>query len=350
MTKQDCFQTQNALSLHTSQAMIQSKDFTLWAQEAYHRLEQSDVILVLGELWFDVYNLLMQTHMSALQDSKHLPPQFMSESKHIIALHPIADMRFAEAGYFPRYTQFQYEIGTEIGVALLLLKYLAQLAQRLPSAIATFLEELDIGYIASESALAEEEVAVIAAALSRAKTPLILFGSSFLAHKEYAILSKILLALRYSSALMYLPIYYEGAPMTFGAHIDSDSLNQSSLDSSDLLRLQEIVENLPENNGAMIYLNMLPTAESSLADKATKQDIQVPMPLYVSEPFLYATKLQPNEVVMLILEGYTLACILHKVQYFNGVVGVLQACANLEAKKIWRYPFIRAQFCQNKGA
>ena len=106
---------------------------------ANQAFSQSDAILVLGAGAFE---------FRALMDSLGGLGQPIQQS--ILCLHPFVDSRSTGI------EQYQYEVGAELGVITLLLAAFASVNSQFPTIAMEFVKDLDIGHIASESALAEE--------------------------------------------------------------------------------------------------------------------------------------------------------------------------------------------------
>lgn len=271
---------------------------------ANQAFSQSDAILVLGAGAFE---------FRALMDSLGGLGQPIQQS--ILCLHPFMDSRSTGI------EQYQYEVGAELGVITLLLAAFASVNSQFPTIAMEFVKGLDIGHIASESALAEEELATIAQALQQAQSPVIFIGESFLCHKYAQLICKIIATIEMYSKVVFIPSLVSIA-------------QYQNLDSSDVVQILQALSNIPESNGAFVYLS--PFDEENLASPV----------LYATKTFLRLSHLEQSAQARLIVDCAEVDCAIRQVEYLKGAAAVLKG---------WRtqgerfYPFITAQFAQNGG-
>lgn len=101
-----------------------------------------------------------------------------------IYMHPIDDIALAN-----KYTQFvKYEVGSEEAVLAMLCKYFVLNA---PQEIASFIDDLDIGYLSGESSVGEEEIEAIKTRFTRRKEKSIIIGSDIYGHSNATNIAKM---------------------------------------------------------------------------------------------------------------------------------------------------------------
>lgn len=265
-----------------------------------------NLLLVLGEMACDIESII------AFASDDFVDSSILQDCQ-VIILHPIADARYDD-----KTTQIQYEIGTELGVATLLLnavlenkafnnnatnaRFLKQILDRLSS--------FDFGNICSESAFSQEEIHTVISGFFSAQNRYILLGRAFAYHKDKKLISKILgLLSKYTST-----------------NIINENENIKVLDLDFLDEIESKLENLPESNGAFVYLSpqdvsnidLIPTLE------ATKQ-------------FIALSKCKNGEVISLKKPPISLACKVAQSPYLRGIVGIIPS-ASIDC-----YPFIPFQ-------
>ncbi|WP_052099829.1 MULTISPECIES: hypothetical protein [Helicobacter] len=168
-----------------------------------------------------------------------LHPLFINESKAIKSL--------------------RYEVGTEFGVMWLLAHTLLHLLEGEDSKtneLQTSLEQVDMGYLSSETNLAEEELEFITQHTQVSKKTLALvLGTELAFHpnaRDIALICGILGKSRHIDIIM---------PEILDSHIDFKNTSNST-DSKAQNTLQ-ICEDLPESNGNFIYV--LPYSNSAVS-------------------------------------------------------------------------------------
>lgn len=251
--------------------------------------------------------------LQKLQDLQNL------QDSHTIILHPIADTRY-------EIEQIQYEIGTELGIMILLanaflsreVKTNKDLDSDKIKSIKHILEKLssfDFGHIFSESSLSEEEVDRIVSGFEIATNRYILLGRAFAYHSDKESIYKIL------GLLSKIPNTH------IIAHKKCEIIDLNEcLDSNFWANIESKLENLPESNGAFVYFapqkrvkSKNPTLES------TKQ-------------FLALAKCKNGDTITLKNHSITIACQILEAPYLRGVVGITNDFADTKC-----YPFVPLQ-------
>ncbi|PAF47341.1 hypothetical protein BKH46_04460 [Helicobacter sp. 12S02634-8] len=128
-------------------------------------LKNADVCISIASFIFDTMPVLKS------QISKAITTQ----NTQYIYLHPIPDMRLK------KHQHIQYEVNTELGVVALMLAKLVPV-EVLDTKDSAFIQNLDIGYLSSESNVGEEEINALAQTLKEAKNPILLVGSELFYH------------------------------------------------------------------------------------------------------------------------------------------------------------------------
>lgn len=198
------------------------------------------------------------------------------------ALHPLflPELESLRDSYALR-----YEVGTELGVAWLLAHALCHPLTTQDSILhdfSTLLDELDVGYLASESNLSEEELESLSKwFMARKSTPLaIVLGSELALHRESKEICKLL-------ALLSLTLQAHKVEHSFILpELDERVLPSHAAEPSLPLPCHE----LPESNGNFIYI-----IESTQADSTPS----------LRAPALFAPslRLQDSELITLSFES-----------------------------------------------
>lgn len=240
-----------------------------------------------------------------------------------IILHPIADTRYDDTTL-----QIQYEIGTELGVATLLVRAIlskavfdisgADFAKNVLKRFSSF----DFGYISSESSLSEEELENIAQTYERTQKCCIFLGNAFAYHKDKELIYEVLGLLSGVASIQI--ITNDNARENLGA-------NEDFTDLAFLDKLESSLEDLPESNGAFVYFT--PNALDS-------EDCRGDCRIYATKQFLALAKSKNGDKITLKNQNMPYESISYEVvevPYLRGVVGVAQ-CASKEASVNF-YPF-----------
>ncbi|MDE6886842.1 MAG: hypothetical protein K2P17_07385 [Helicobacteraceae bacterium] len=192
-------------------------------------------------------------------------------------------------------TYIRYEVGTEEGVSALFLYEFYK-----GNLLKDFIDELDYGYLTSETNISEEEMLLLKNTLKSKNNPLLIIGNDFYLHKR----SKNILDM-------------------FANLIDNSILNISflSLDKKEVYQIQkqekllETLETLPENNGCVIYL------DSKLEQDST---------LLISNEFAKAWKLQDKDKISIYFDDNQIDCSCKIDNNFGGVIGILNLANELD--------------------
>lgn len=153
----------------------------------------------------------------------------IAKSHNAIILHPF----FTPNGY-------TYEVGTEHAVCALLLWGVCENLGKKTDELEGFLENLDIGYLSSESNISEEEALEIGEFLCAGKCALLL-GRDLYWHSKSLLIARLLgIIARLSGAQIYLQDLSTRA----------DSLQSVMTLTNDMA---SEFENLPQSDGAFIY-------------------------------------------------------------------------------------------------
>lgn len=240
-----------------------------------------------------------------------------------IILHPIADTHYDDTTL-----QIQYEIGTELGVATLLVRAIlskavfdisgADFATNVLKRFSSF----DFGYISSESSLSEEELENIAQTYERTQKCCIFLGNAFAYHKDKELIYEVLGLLSGVASIQI--ITNDNARENLGA-------NEVFTDLAFLDKLESSLEDLPESNGAFVYFT--PNALDS-------EDCRGDYRIYATKQFLALAKSKNGDKIRLKNQNMPYENISYEVvevPYLRGVVGVAQ-CASKEASVNF-YPF-----------
>ena len=299
------------------------------SQSMQARIADSDVLLVLGECWSNLAPMLEL-------DSQQNP------ASQVVCLHPVFDTRLARADLSsPELLQQRYEIGAELGVVVLLLKALEphlSSFQWLPEFLRGFLDELDVGHIASESSLAEEELEVIA---------------QILPHAE--LIAHTLCTIGQLGGIRIIPLDYDSAILP-ALESSANSLLEFGLDSSDVAEILGLLATIEEANGAYVYCSLLPQV-NLVADSVRMLERDSLPVLFASAGFLRLMKLAPDTQANLYLDPMlestcTITCRIVQAPYLQGALAVLDMAhlAHEHPELAGRYPFIKAHFAQTDSA
>lgn len=242
------------------------------------------------------------------QDLEHL----QDLGREIFILHPLFVDKHLCA------EDLRYEIGTEFGVAWLLAYMLTPLLENTSSALKDVLKTLDIGYLASESNIAEEELEEISARLHMQSFGIVL-GSELAAHLNASEIAQILGTLGKCEAVHFI------MPEL------TDSITPQIIESSVRSQLTAC-EELPESNGHYVY--MRPFSAHAAAQQDLPQAAQLPL-LQCPPLFAPALKLQDNKRVRLCFEGKQIEALCMRAPQLKGTIALLY----LPQAQIKGYPY-----------
>lgn len=282
------------------------------------------VIIILGAMPHEVVMPHeVQTSFKCLSAKSSASSSALSSLAQKIILHPIADTRYDDTTL-----QIQYEIGTELGVATLLVRAILSKAilgfsgEKLDFAtnVLKRFSSFDFGYISSESSLSEEELENIVQACEEGQKCCIFLGNAFAYHKDKELIYEVV---RLLSKVADIPII----------------ANNNALDMPDLAfldRLESSLEDLPESNGAFVYFTPLSLEAWDLDSGDCREDCRI----YATKQFLALAKSKNGDKITLKNQNMPYENISYEVvevPYLRGVVGVAQ-CASKESSVNF-YPF-----------
>lgn len=278
----------------------------------------SEVAIILGAMPHEAVSSL-----KCLSAKSSASSSTLSSLAQKIILHPIADTRYNDTTL-----QIQYEIGTELGVATLLVRAILAKAI-LDSSGADFatnvlkrFSSFDFGYISSESSLSEEELENIVQACEEAQKCCIFLGNAFACHKDKELIYEVLGLL---SKVAGIPI------ITNDNVRENLGTNEDFADLVFLDRLESSLEDLPESNGAFVYFT-----PNALDSGDCREDYRI----YATRQFLALAKSKNGDKIALKNQNMPYENISYEVvevPYLRGVVGVAQG-ASKEASVDF-YPF-----------
>ncbi|NLU34613.1 MAG: 4Fe-4S binding protein, partial [Wolinella succinogenes] len=150
-------------------------------------VEMSDCIVALGGRFYDEAPLL-KSAMSQAQTR---------QGAKLYWLHPLEESRIKAHG------MWRYEVGAEEGVVALLLASILE-GCAVDGSVEGFLEELDWGYVSSESNLSEEELSLLRTSLTQASSPILVIGADLYAHPRATNIARMLGILQKHSAIKIL--------------------------------------------------------------------------------------------------------------------------------------------------
>ena len=253
----------------------------------------------------------VETFASALGaqgiDFKNLESQGDKDAQ-VFLLHPL------NFNPYPKIQHFLYEVGCEEAVVALLANALYRVFGG-DLELEEFVESLDIGYLASECNLSEEELEQIAQSFKARKSILVL-GKDLNTHKRAHNIGKILALL--SNALPQVEILF------------LESLPKHKEDS--VKTPIEALEELECYDGMVAYLQT----------RALKEPI-----LEVSRQFSQVGKIQEETKVgvQLIESQKTIEATLQKSAELKGMVGILWIPQTLNEQDFWD---LNNEFCYKK--
>ncbi len=203
-------------------------------------------------------------------------------TKHIksdVCLHPFLDV---DTNLYIR-----YEAGTEEGVSALFLYEFCDNKN-----LKSYINDLDYGYLTSETNITEEEMSYIKVLLKKAKNPLLLVGSDFYVHIKK---DNILSMLSYIGE-SWLNIAF--------LSVDTKSICKIPISRVSLKQIDE----LPENNGCIVYLDY---------------DLVEHSMLKISNEFAKVWKLKDGDNIAVCLDNFSVNSLCRLDDDFGGVIGIL---------------------------
>ena len=213
--------------------------------------------------------------------------KYSSAGKKVLYFHPIPREDFN------RITYFQYEVGTEEGVSVLLLDRVLRSRAGESRDSADYLKSLDFGYINSETNISEEECEELEDIFKNSKNICLIVGKDLSMHDRAKNISRILGSVERDS----------DAKVAIFPHF-ADSIKCDS--ESERL---EVVESLPEYNGSVICI---------VNQKSDK-------PLLIGSPqFAIANRINSGDNIEIAFDSAKLECKFELCSSIRGVVGVWQ--------------------------
>lgn len=274
------------------------------------------VIIILGAMPHEV-----QTSLKCLSAKSSASSSTLSSLAQKIILHPIADTRYDDSTL-----QIQYEIGTELGVATLLVRAILSKAilgfsgEKLDFAtnVLKRFSSFDFGYISSESSLSEEELENIVQSCEEAQKCYIFLGNAFAYHKDKELIYEVLGLLSKVAGIQII---------TNDKALENLGTKEDLTDLAFLDRLESSLEDLPESNGAFVYFT--PNA-LDIGDYR----------IYATKQFLALAKSKNGDKITLKNQDMPYENISYEVvevPYLRGVVGVAQGVS--QSASVDFYPF-----------
>lgn len=214
---------------------------------------------------------------------------------------------------YPNLSHFLYEVGCEEAVVALLASIFYPICEE-NLELKTFVRSLDIGNLASECNLSEEELEKIAQSFAERKS-VIIFGNDLNAHKRVGNIGKIL-ALLSQAARQIEIVFLDSAPRN---NIKSQAKPIESL------------EELESYDGLVAYLQLKSVAEPILE---------------VSKQFCQVGKIQEDTMVKIQLESQKeMKAKLYNKSDLKGMVGILWIPQTFALSENWD---LKGEFCYQK--
>lgn len=219
------------------------------------------------------------------QSKSKVKNQFKSQ----VCLHPFLDT--------DTHSYMRYEVGAEEGIGALFLHALYAGQDR---AVLAYINDLDFGYLTSETNLSEEEVDCLKMLVGQSKKPLLLIGSDVYLHDKASNIINMLHCLDIDIMVL--------SPNANHLH----HLNKSDI-------LPKPICGIPENNGCIVYL-----------------DYGVESYFRISKEFARAWKLDDGVAVELSFDGVSVERTCQLDDKFSGIIGLLGM------KDFYGYPYKQA--------
>lgn len=284
------------------------------------------VIIILGAMPHEVVMPHeVQTSLKCLSAKSSASSSTLSSLAQKIILHPVADTRYDDSTL-----QIQYEIGTELGVATLLVRAILAKAilgfsgEKLDFATSVLkrFSSFDFGYISSESSLSEEELENIVQACEEAPKCCIFLGNAFAYHKDKELIYEVLGLLSKVASIQII---------TNDKALENLDTKEDFTDLAFLDRLESSLEDLPESNGAFVYFT-----PNALDSRDCRGDYRI----YATKQFLALAKSKNGDKITLKNQNMPYENISYEVvevPYLRGVVGVAQSASQIASVDF--YPF-----------
>lgn len=195
-----------------------------------------------------------------------------------VCFYPFLD---CEADFYIR-----YEVGTEEGVVALLLCEFA--GDSTNKAITNFVKSLDYGYLSAETNISEEELKELKKRVQSSKNPLLLIGEDIMLHSRKQNMLNILSALLEISGMDIMLLRGFVPP----------------------IYTLESIQDLPENNGCVIYANKGDSPQNTLK---------------ISKEFARAWRLTNGENISFDIDKKAVNATCKIDENFSGIIGILQS-------------------------
>lgn len=264
----------------------------------------SHALLSFGYFWDNAF--CDDTHANNAQNKMH----------NVFILHPILHPIISEA----HISQVRYEIGTEFGIAWLLAYGLLTHHNALDSELQAKLETLDVGYLSSESNLAEEELEQIQNFFSQEgrKGFGLVLGSELSTHKNATQIAHILgIICKNLDIDIFMP-----------------ELNECIKPIENTQPELCVCEDLPESNGHFVYI--LP---HSIASDYTSSHASM---LYTPALFAPALKLKSDQNIQLAFENKHIQATCYTHSQLKGTIALLRLQPNTNYQALG-YPYKKVE-------
>lgn len=205
---------------------------------------------------------------------------FAKNIKSDICIHPFLDVSTD--------LYIRYEAGTEEGVSALFLYEFYN-----GDELKNYINDLDYGYLTSETNISEEELLHLKGLLNQRRNPILLIGSDFYVNPKN---ENILNMFSYLIADSKLNIAFLSTDNNLAYNISKTS---AKLDA---------IGNLPENNGCIVYVDY----------KIENEPI-----LKISNEFAKVWKLKNNDLINVKFDEFVIEAKCLQDDRFGGMIGIL---------------------------
>ncbi|RAX54933.1 hypothetical protein CCY99_01965 [Helicobacter sp. 16-1353] len=212
---------------------------------------------------------------------------FAKNIKSDICIHPFLDVSTN--------LYIRYEAGTEEGVAALFLYEFYNGVK-----LRNYINELDYGYLTSETNISEEEMLHLKGLLSQRRNPLLLIGSDFYIHPRNENIINIFSNLLNHSKLNIVLLSKDNN-MAYNINTTNIAL--------------EPIGNLPENNGCIIYVDYRLENEAILK---------------ISNEFARVWKVKNNDIIKIKFDDFDILVKCRLDDKFGGVIGILNYTKDID--------------------
>ncbi|PAF50676.1 molybdopterin-dependent oxidoreductase [Helicobacter sp. 13S00477-4] len=237
-------------------------------------LKNADMCLSLGSYIFDEMPVLKSQIAQAIN----------SQKMKYIYLHPIVDDRLK------KHSHIQYEVNTELGVvALMMANFLKDL--HLNEEIADFIQNLDIGYLSSESNISEEELQNLTEIFKKSKNPILFVGHELFYHSHCEDIAYMLGLIEQYTPLKIIILSPGGnaTGISLICNLDTDNHNNTNVigyRTNGEFILNELSEEIiyEENINFAPKIDMILPSLTQLEGTIVNTDYQL-MPIFASLPY-----------------------------------------------------------------